>query len=670
MSKLGAAPQGVYSDDGTKLLGVIGPDGSVLSLSGSYASASLAQADAAAGKILINTFVFIAGVANAYISIDGNTMFVPATSSPAKYSVIHDTDWAGDADDVGCLRVLCYGHKKGMVNLLGVVPNATVSNTASAIAAVILNDLGTAGVGIPVASGPATPVTTALNQYNTPILAAFPTYTKNVGTLNSLQLYQQLLANATLPVKIVSTGNLTNLYALLTAPGGPALIAAKVAGLYIMGGDSGGPNGLGGYNGGSGETNFGWLPSQTAYVIANWPSNVPIYQLDFTTSNFMSFSSYLLLAGPRDPVSLAYYYCQAGGTNGRPIYDVATGMCAIAPSLAGAGFSSVLVKETVNAGNGVTTMVNSSGGNVNLLLRINSIKSIQQLADLILAGPASGLQPPTLTNSVAETQYLATANTGNTAVANIYAANVIVPTILTEPTIGATIVDNINLFGWWVASDLAAAPWSLTNGSSIATWPDRCSRNDLIQTDAYKPTLATGVSGKTAVAFNGSDGLIASNATLPGTYTVYIKYYYASAPTGAGVLMGLRGDSGNQTINGSAAFVVGHKINADNTGIYSSINYGLLQSPPSAMPAVTSGAWQVVVSTLSQTQLQTFNGATGLTATNIPAPGYYNFTLCQLMIGTAGPISGGSFPFDITEIRIYNTIHNATQQAAVIAQLA
>jgi hypothetical protein len=164
----------------------------------------------------------------------------PARSSGP--SVIIDTDfsrWWDDATVLGMANVL---QDRGKVNVLGI---ATDVRNAIAVAAVDAIDTAYGHPDIPLGAVAHSGEDTARHGYTDTLVRRLP---HSVGTSadvpEAVALYQRLLARQPdRSVTIVSLGAYTNLAGLLAAPGGRALVTAKVKRLVIMDGVF--PGGLG-----------------------------------------------------------------------------------------------------------------------------------------------------------------------------------------------------------------------------------------------------------------------------------------------------------------------------------------------------------------------------------------------------------------------------------------
>ena len=157
-------------------------------------------------------------------------------------SVIIDTDfsrWWDDATVIGMANVL---QDQGAMHVLGImtdVPNPV------AVAAIDAIDTAYGHDDIPLGAVAHSDADTARHGYTDVLVRKLPHSVRNSADVpEAVALYRQVLARQPdHSVTIVSLGAYTNLAGLLTAPGGRALITAKVKRLVVMDGVF--PGGLG-----------------------------------------------------------------------------------------------------------------------------------------------------------------------------------------------------------------------------------------------------------------------------------------------------------------------------------------------------------------------------------------------------------------------------------------
>ncbi len=184
--------------------------------------------------------------------------------------IIFDTDFGGDADDLGALAMLHHFVDKGECNLLGVVCWSTEKYAVSAIDAV---NRFYKHPNIPIGTRKDSIVYTDWN-YSKPIANRFPNKINQENAPDAVLLYRKLLSeSADKSIIIIAVGPLKNIENLLKSKSdsisslnGKELIERKVKEFVIMGGK---------YPEGVSEWNFnGGMPGVTKYVISNL--SVPI----------------------------------------------------------------------------------------------------------------------------------------------------------------------------------------------------------------------------------------------------------------------------------------------------------------------------------------------------------------------------------------------------------
>lgn len=183
----------------------------------------------------------------------------------AQVKVIFDTDFGGDADDLGALAMLHHFVDRQEACILAVMCWSTETNAVAGIDAVN-HFYGHPTIPIGVRKGE--PHTTAWNH--TKILADhLPHDLTNESAPDATLLYRQLLAaNDDHSIVIVITGPMMNLQKLIQSPAdaisplsGKELMDKKVKEFVIMGGQ---------FPSGKNEWNFnGDMPGVTQFVIKN-----------------------------------------------------------------------------------------------------------------------------------------------------------------------------------------------------------------------------------------------------------------------------------------------------------------------------------------------------------------------------------------------------------------
>lgn len=166
-------------------------------------------------------------------------------------SVILESDFTADVDDVGALAMLHALVDQGDVQILAVMLNAGRQTArgeqtwAPAAVDAINTYYGRGDIPIGVYTGPWS--CRCDSKYTEP-LARSKTWPNDVGDMTSAlragrirtgdRLYEDVLSRVSdKSVTVVSVGYLTNLYSYLKTADGPGLFAKKVARVVIMGGD-------------------------------------------------------------------------------------------------------------------------------------------------------------------------------------------------------------------------------------------------------------------------------------------------------------------------------------------------------------------------------------------------------------------------------------------------
>ena len=173
---------------------------------------------------------------------DNNNNDNAAAPSPATKhtnSVIIDTDFASDADDVVAIRLALCLHDMGMLDIRGIALSTTYSRSPLAIHALCYQDghgdipvaMDTSGDGI---------------QVHTDYVDAMYEMQKSRSDFEQpVQMYRRILSESDTKVSIITLGFLQNIQALMNSQPdryssltGAELIAAKVDTIYIVGGNS------------------------------------------------------------------------------------------------------------------------------------------------------------------------------------------------------------------------------------------------------------------------------------------------------------------------------------------------------------------------------------------------------------------------------------------------
>lgn len=234
----------------------------------------------------------------------------PGASTPAAEptqpapAIIFDTDFGGDADDLGALAMLHHLADGGECELLAVMNWNTERHASAAILAV--ND----HFGRPVPLGErAAPAWAADWQYSRPIVEALGAPAAPAGLPEATDLYRRVLASRDDgSVTIVTVGPLANIQALLASGpdahsplDGVALVRRKVDRFVIMGGQ---------FPDGEQEWNFwGEAPGVTREVLDALP--VPALFSGYEVGEAVRTGPELAALAPDHPLRVGYRHFSA-----------------------------------------------------------------------------------------------------------------------------------------------------------------------------------------------------------------------------------------------------------------------------------------------------------------------------------------------------------------------
>lgn len=238
------------------------------------------------------------------ICITGMAILVSCTTQPeptnAPVKIIYDTDFGGDADDLGALVMLHNFHNRGKCELLAVMLWNTEEYAVPAVDAVN-HYYGNPGILI----GTRSHDTFTLDwQHTRPIAEAFPHELKNQDVMLAVDLYRKILANQPdNSVVVVTTGPLANIKNLIQSEPdeyspltGKELIEKKVQKFSIMGGQ---------FPEGSSEWNFnGNMPGVTKFVLEN--ITVPVVFSGYEIGVEIKTGPRLAEAGEDSPLYVGY----------------------------------------------------------------------------------------------------------------------------------------------------------------------------------------------------------------------------------------------------------------------------------------------------------------------------------------------------------------------------
>lgn len=196
-------------------------------------------------------------------------------------SVIIDTDFASDCDDVVALRLAMCFQDIGMLDVKGIALSTTYSRSPLAVHALCKQD----GYGsIPVAMDTSG---NGVQVYTNYVDAIYDMPKDRDDYEQPVQMYRRLLAESDTKVNIITLGFLQNIQGLMNSPPdqyssltGMELIAEKVDTLYVVGGDSTGRPSFNFY--GTGEK----VVKSAQDVTRNFPADIVFLQTDLSDDTF------------------------------------------------------------------------------------------------------------------------------------------------------------------------------------------------------------------------------------------------------------------------------------------------------------------------------------------------------------------------------------------------
>lgn len=303
--------------------------------------------------------------------------------------VILGTDWWTDVDDAVAMMLVVWAHTQGLINLLGVTINTTLTNGAPSLDGFlkyygIEEDLP---IGVPLTSH----VPTGTPPYQTTMKS------RTAGLVDPDRVYpdsvsvnRQLLADALPGVEMHELGYLNNFQELMNSPAdgispltGMELIAAKVSRLYIMGGDN--PAGS--------SNNFNRTPQAIAAahdVVANWPTEI-VYNGHEIGTDIITGGN---LQGLHASDILAQALLDHGSATGRNSWDPMSIFSMLARDFARGGFGSVRGSNSVDPGTGANVFTpNLTGRDCYLVKAQGNNWFKQRINPLLLAANWGSFDP-------------------------------------------------------------------------------------------------------------------------------------------------------------------------------------------------------------------------------------------------------------------------------------
>jgi hypothetical protein len=229
--------------------------------------------------------------------------FIQLFIANAQVKIIFDTDFGGDADDLGALAMLHHLENKGACEILAVMSWSAEKHVIPAIDAVnrFYNN-----PDIPLGIRKTEGWHEADWNYTKPIADKLPYKLTNEDAMEATSLYRKILSESEhKSVKIVTVGPLANIMNLIKSKpdkysdlNGNELINAKVKEFVIMGGK---------FPGGDGEWNFdGGMPGVTKFVVENL--EVPVVFSGFEIGVKIKTGEVFNELDPGHPLYIGFYH--------------------------------------------------------------------------------------------------------------------------------------------------------------------------------------------------------------------------------------------------------------------------------------------------------------------------------------------------------------------------
>lgn len=586
----------------------------------------------------------------AFTAVGGGSGSSSSTASGAVTSrnVIIETDWWTDVDDAVALREAIELERLGVWNILAISINTTLAAGAKAVDVLALFD-GRPNMPIFIPKTSHVPSSTPSYQTNmtgtTLPSGSATTITTTMAVPDAVAGITRILTDVAGKVEIISIGYLNNLQELHQAQ--PALVAAKISKLWVMGGDW--PNGS--------ENNFtrdAQSRASAAYVCANWPT--PITFSGFGIGNLIITGASLAPLATTDPVgkAIADFVAAQGGNAifGRNSWDPMNVLLAASGSVKKGGYTSITGTASVDATTGNNTFTAGAGSH-EYVLRDPAVADnyyVQTINDLILPNAARK------TFKYADgTTYLAPplprSDTGTY--------------VKTIPVKNAD-VDVANLLQYWNAQDNSDQADAALIGTVFNRLRGPLASGSLQMTAAgsLRPAMAT-KGGLRCWQFSGAQVLTAPNVVMPDILTVYAKVWLDVTPTSNQTFVA----SSNATTTYTLRNFHLKTVAAAAAQAASFFNNATVTSDSASAAAISTGAWHVVAMRRSATLVQALidgasaSGGTAKANSSDPAS-------CSLNIGGV-LATGGTEPLVgfIREVRIYGSTHTDAQVAAITAEM-
>jgi hypothetical protein len=154
-------------------------------------------------------------------------------------SYILGSDWWTDCDDAVAIRILARAHRRGEINLLGVVLNACMEDSVASLDGFLSSE----GVSVPIGLDSSATDFGGKPRYQKNLTKYAARYKTNDDAENAVRLYRRLLASAEEKVEIIEIGYLQAVADLLESKPddisplcGRELFESKVEKVWVMAG--------------------------------------------------------------------------------------------------------------------------------------------------------------------------------------------------------------------------------------------------------------------------------------------------------------------------------------------------------------------------------------------------------------------------------------------------
>ncbi len=289
------------------------------------------------------------------------------SSSLSRPQLFLDVDFDSDVDDVVDVLLAIQLHIARSLDISGIVATSGRQETAPAILSLLhYYGLDSINVGKNLAS----PGNILHSYYGATLASSYGVAgrTTSAGFESALAVQRYTLNSAsTNSIDYMTTGDLSSVKRLLESSAGDTgvnvsgadLISTKVKALWVVGGYW--PTGIG-------VSDFGGSAAVSAvsnYVLANWPSSVPIYLVDLADGDTVETGETVMTAlNVANPARVAWelYFAESDPTNKRPAWSQIA-ILALTFGL-GSGYMEVAATGTasVNSSSGVTAFSPGAGG--------------------------------------------------------------------------------------------------------------------------------------------------------------------------------------------------------------------------------------------------------------------------------------------------------------------